>query len=229
MRNEVAHLANQIPFVGRWNATRAEKIADGVIHVIGLVFAISAGSVLLALASFHTAPGEYAAAILYVTSLLAVLSISLIYNMWPLTPAKWVLRRVDHSAIYLLIAGTYTPFLVQVPDKATANFMLACIWVAAGVGMALKVLLPGRFDRLAVAFYIAIGWSGVAMASELRSVLPQTTLTLLAIGGVVYTVGVIFYVWRSLGFQSAVWHAFVVLGAALHCTAVIDSFVVSRL
>jgi len=229
MRSEVAHAANQIPFVGRWNATRAEKIADGVIHIIGLVFAISAGSILLALAFFRTGPGEYAAAILYVASLLTVLSISLLYNMWPLTPGKWVLRRVDHSAIYLLIAGTYTPFLVQLPDRATSTIMLTCIWIAAAAGMALKILLPGRFDRLAVAFYLATGWSGVVLANELSAVLPQTTLTLLAIGGIVYTVGVVFYVWRSLRFQSAVWHAFVVAGAALHCSAVIDTFIVSRL
>lgn len=228
MRNEAAQSVSQAPFAGRWNASRAEKIADGVIHVIGLVFAISAGSVLLALSFFRTDAGEYASAIVYVVSLLAVLSISLVYNMWPLTPAKWVLRRIDHSAIYLLIAGTYTPFLVQLPDIQIAKVLLSALWIAAAVGIAVKVLLPGRYDRVAVGIYLATGWSGIVLLGELKDALPTSTLTLLAAGGIVYTLGVVFYAWRSLKFQSAVWHTFVVVGAALHCIAVIDSFVLAR-
>jgi len=229
MRSDVEQAVDQIPFMGRWNATRAERIVDGVIHIIGLVFAISAGSILLALAFFRTNSGEYTAAIIYVVSLLAVLSISLVYNQWPLTPVKWMLRRVDHSAIYLLIAGTYTPFLVQLPDAGLARIALSAVWIAAAAGIAIKILFPGRYDRLAVAFYIATGWSGIVMASELSAALPSSTLALLGAGGVVYTVGVIFYAWRSLKFQTAVWHTFVVVGAALHCTAVMDCFVVARL
>jgi len=218
-----------VPYAGRWNATREEMVADGVIHLIGLIFAISAGSILLALAFFRTAPGEYAAAILYVTCLLTVFSVSLIYNLWPLTPVKWMLRRVDHSAIYLLIAGTYTPFLVQLPDANLAILVLSAIWLAAAVGIAVKILLPGRYDRVAVGIYIAIGWSGVVLARQLSEVLPQSTLALIAAGGIVYTIGVIFYAWRSLKYQTAVWHTFVVVGAALHCSAVIDCFVVNRI
>jgi hemolysin III len=219
----------QIPFVGRWDTSRAEKIADGVVHVIGLVCAISGGSILLALSFFRTGPAEYAAAVFYVLALLAVLSISFAYNMWPLTPAKWILRRFDHSMIYVLIAATYTPFLMQLPDTTWARPMLIVIWSAAVAGMALKIFLPGRLDRLAVGFYLATGWSGVAMAAPLIETLPTATLALLAAGGMVYTLGVIFYIWRNLKFQSAVWHGFVVIGAGLHCAALIDSLVISRL
>lgn len=229
MRTEAEQLPTQIPFLGRWNATRAERIVDGVIHIVGLVFAISAGSVLLALSFFRTNSGEYAAAIIYVVSLLAALSISLVYNQWPLTPVKWMLRRVDHSAIYLLIAGTYTPFLVQLPDAALAKLALSAVWLAAAAGIAVKILFPGRYDRLAVGCYIATGWSGILMANELQAALPASTLALLGAGGIVYTIGVIFYTWRSLKFQTAVWHTFVVVGAALHCSAVMDCFVVARL
>lgn len=219
----------QIPFAGRWNASRAEKIADGVVHVIGLVCAISAGSILLALSFFRTGAAEYTAAVFYVLALLAVLSISFVYNMWPLTPAKWVLRRFDHSMIYVLIAATYTPFLVQLPENSWARTMLVVVWSAAFAGMTIKIFLPGKLDRLAVVFYLATGWSGVAMVVPLVETLSSTTLVLLAAGGLVYSLGVIFYVWRSLKFQSAVWHSFVVVGAGLHCAAVIDSLVVSRL
>ena len=94
-----------IPFIGRFSYSRAELIADGIVHAVGIVLAIAAGSALLAVSAFHTGPGEYAAAVFYVVSLLTVLSISCAYNLWPISPAKWILRRFDHAAIYLLIAG----------------------------------------------------------------------------------------------------------------------------
>jgi hemolysin III len=218
-----------IPFVGRFSYSRAELIADGIVHAVGIVLAIAAGSALLAVSAFHTGPGEYAAAVFYVVSLLTVLSISCAYNLWPISPAKWILRRFDHAAIYLLIAGTYTPFLAQLDDIALARTMLAVVWVAAAIGIAVKLFLPGRFDRLAVVFYLAIGWSGVAIAGTLLEALPHSTVWLMAAGGIVYSCGVVFFVWRSLRFQSAVWHGFVVTAACLHLAAVIDCLVINRL
>jgi hemolysin III len=217
------------PFIGRFAHSRAELVADGIVHVVGIVLAIAAGSTLLAVSAFHTAPGEYVAAVFYVVSLLTVLSISCAYNLWPVSPAKWILRRFDHAAIYLLIAGTYTPFLAQLEDTATARTMLAVVWGAAAIGIAVKLFLPGRFDRLAVIFYLAIGWSGVAIAGTLLETLPTATLWLMVAGGIVYSCGVIFFIWRSLRFQSAVWHGFVVTAACLHLAAVIDCLVIDRL
>ena len=172
-----AHI--DIPFWGRFHYSRAEIIADGVVHAVGIVLAIAAGSALLSLAVFHAGPGEYVAAIFYVVSLLTVLSISLAYNLWPLTPAKWVLRRFDHAAIYLLIAATYTPFLAQLDDPAVTGWMIAMVWCTAVAGMAIKLFLPGRFDRLAIVFSLAIGLlggflpalrsAGVPVATALRA------------------------------------------------------------
>ena len=156
---------SRFPSAGRFHYSRAEIIADGVVHAVGIVLAIAAGSALLSLAVFHAGPGEYVAAIFYVVSLLTVLSISLAYNLWPLTPAKWILRRFDHAAIYLLIAATYTPFLAQLDDAAVTGTMIAVVWGAAVAGMAIKLFLPGRFDRLAVVFYLAMGWSGMVVIS----------------------------------------------------------------
>jgi hemolysin III len=217
------------PFPGRFLYSRAELIADGIVHAIGIVLAITAGSALLAVSAFHTAPGEYAAAVFYVVSLLTVLSISCAYNLWPISPAKWILRRFDHAAIYLLIAGTYTPFLTQLNDTTAARIMIAVVWGAAAIGMAVKLLLPGRFDRLAVVFYLAIGWSGAAMADSLLETLPASTLWLIVAGGIIYSCGVVFFIWRRLRFQSAVWHGFVVTAAGLHLAAVIDCLVINRL
>ena len=178
---------------------------------------------------FTPRPGEYIAAIFYVVSLLTVLSISLAYNIWPHTPAKWILRRFDHASIYLLIAATYTPFLVQLSDPAVTGRMIAIVWGAAAAGMAIKLFLPGRFDRLAVLFYLAIGWSGIVIAKPLIDTLPPVTLGLMLAGGVVYSCGIVFFAWQRLRFQNAIWHGFVVAGAGLHFAAVIDCLVVARL
>jgi hemolysin III len=208
--------------------TRAELMADGIVHAIGIVFAITAGAGLLWLAAGRTAAAEYVATIFYVVSLLTVLSVSCAYNLWPASRAKWILRRFDHSAIYLLIAGTYTPLLAQLED-ATAGVMLVLVWGAAITGIAFKLLFPGRFDRVAIGFYLAIGWSGVVIAGDLARIVPQSTIWYIAAGGVCYSVGVVFFVWRKLRFQSAVWHGFVVSGAGLHLAAMMDLLVIHRL
>ena len=224
------HDAAGIPFMGRWHYSRAELIADGVVHAVGIVLAIAAGSSMLTLAAFHAAPGEYVGAVFYRAALLTVLSVSLAYNLWPVgSPAKWVLRRFDHSGIYLLIAATYTPFLAQLDGEPLAAWMIAAVWGAAAAGIALKVVWPGRLDRLAIVFYLAIGWSGLVLARPLLHTLPATSLALIVAGGMVYSCGVVFFVWHGLRFHNALWHGFVVTGAGLHLAAMLDCLVVSRL
>jgi hemolysin III len=219
----------EIPFVGRWHYSRAEMIADGIVHAVGIVLAIAAGSAFLALAAFHAGPGEYIAAAFYVVSLLTVLSVSLAYNLWPVSsPAKWILRRFDHAAIYLLIAATYTPFLAQLDGSPLTVSMIALVWTAAVIGIAIKVLLPGRFDRLAIVFYLAIGWSGVVLVGPLVQTLPTASIALIVAGGIVYSLGVIFFAWKGLRFHNAVWHGFVVTGAGLHLAAMVDCLVINR-
>jgi hemolysin III len=229
MTNEDVHPTTlRIPFAERFPYSRSELIADGIVHAVGVVLAISAGSVLLALSAFHAGPWEYIGAVFYVASLVTVLSLSAAYNMWPASPVKWALRRFDHAAIYLLIAGTYTPFLAQMDDPFTARLMVVLIWGAALVGMAVKLLLPGRFERIAVVFYLAMGWSGAVIFRTLFATLPLATIWLIVAGGVFYTVGVVFFVWQRLRYQTALWHGCVLVGAALHLGAVMDSLVISR-
>lgn len=219
-----------IPFIGRWHYSRAEMIADGIVHAVGIVLAIAAGSALLALAAFRVGPGEYIAAAFYVVSLLTVLSVSLTYNLWPVSsPKKWVLRRFDHAAIYLLIAGTYTPFLAQLGGSPLAGWMIVLVWSAAALGITIKVFFPGRFDRLAIVFYLAIGWSGIILAKPLVQTLPTTSIALIVAGGIVYSCGVIFFAWKGLRFHNALWHGFVVTGAGLHLAAMVDCLVINRL
>lgn len=209
--------------------TRAELWVDGAVHIFGLVVGVVAGSILLAFAILETAPEAVPALAVYVGSLLAVLGVSLAYNLWPVSPIKQVLARFDQAAIFLFIAGTYTPFLAVLGGTTTGVLMTTFVWGASLVGVALKLIVPERFGRLAIALYLAIGWSGVLVFQSLASTLPHSTMWLLLAGGITYSLGIVFHLWERLKFQNALWHVFVVTGASLHLWAVIDCMVIHRL
>ncbi len=213
--------------VVRWDYDRAELIADGVVHVLGIAFGLIAATALVVVAGMYASRAEVISVSVYVAGLLAMLSLSATYNLWPVSPVKWVLRRFDHSAIYILIAATYTPFLAQMHDRFMATALLIGVWSVAAAGIALKIFLPGRFDRLAVGLYLAMGWSGIVAYDSLVSSLPSSTLWFIAAGGLIYSLGVIFHAWERLRFQNAIWHSFVLLAAALHYTAVLDLVLVA--
>jgi hemolysin III len=148
--------------------------------------------------------------------------LSATYNLWPVSRAKWMLRRFDHSSIYVLIAATYTPFIAQMRDSIFATALLIGVWCLASIGILLKLLFPGRFDRLAVMLYLMMGWSGFTVYDAGMTSLPTLTLWFIIAGGLLYSLGVIFHAWHRLRFQNAIWHGFVLLGAACHYTAVLD-------
>jgi hemolysin III len=206
----------------RWNYDRAELIADGVVHVVGICFGMIAATVLIVLTAVYATALDVVAVSVYVAGLMAMLVLSATYNLWPVSRAKWVLRRFDHSAIYLLIAATYTPFIMEMKDSYFAIALLIGVWGAAIVGIALKLVLPGRFDRLAVGLYLAIGWSGIMLYDAVVKALPAMALGFIVAGGMLYSLGVIFHAWQRLRFQNAIWHCFVLLGAACHYTAILD-------
>ncbi len=207
----------------------AEIVADATVHIVGLVGAIAAGSILLTLALMHTAPEAFPALLVYVSTLVVVLGVSLAYNMWPASPVKMALARLDQAAIFLFIAGSYTPFLAVIGGTPSGTIMMSLVWGASLVGVALKLAVPERFGRVAIALYLAIGWSGIFVFQSLGQALPASTLWLLLAGGVTYSAGIVFHLWEKLHFQNALWHVFVVAGASLHLWAVIDCMVVARL
>lgn len=209
--------------------TLAETVADAVVHILGLVMALAAGSALLALALVQTAPDAFPALLVYVLTLVAVLGVSMAYNLWPHSPVKHYLARFDQAAIFLFIAGSYTPFLAVIGGTAAGSIMMSVVWGASLVGVALKLIVPQRFGRMAILLYLAIGWSGVVVFQALSHELTSTTLWLLLAGGITYSVGIVFHLWEKLHFQNVLWHAFVVAGASLHLWAVLDSMVLSRL
>ena len=203
-----------------WDYDRAEIIADGVVHAIGLCLGF-VGAVTIVVIAVRVERIEVTPILIYVIGLITMLTLSAAYNMWPVSPAKWVLRRFDHSAIYLLIAGTYTPFLVQMKNVLASAGLGIGVWLSAVIGIALKLALPGRFDRLTVVLFLLLGWSGLIAYDSLVSALPSASLWLLAIGGILYSVGALFHVWRGLRFQNAIWHGFVLLAASCHYAAVV--------
>ncbi len=133
---------------------------------------------LIVLTAVYATAFDVAVVSVYVAGLLAMLVLSATYNLWPVSRAKWVLRRFDHSAIYLLIAATYTPIIMELKDSVIAMALLAGVWCVAIVGIVLKLVLPGRFDRLSVGLYLAMGWSGMMLYGRVVATLPTLALWL---------------------------------------------------
>ncbi len=207
----------------KWNYDRAEIIADGIVHGIGIVAALIGATALIFYGFVWGTAGTIAASWIYGLGLVGALAISFTYNIWPVSRTKWILRRFDHSAIFVLIGATYTPFLVRGADDWRVASLLALVWTMAGFGIFMKFRFPGRYDRLAILFYMAMGWCGLAAAGPLWGRLDGTTLLLILIGGIIYSLGVIFHVWEKLRFQNAIWHGFVVSAAAVHYVAVFQA------
>jgi hemolysin III len=218
---QLKHLRPQAPGDPiRWSYDRAEVIADGVVHAFGVIFGLAGAITLYFLTRASTTIDGWAVAI-YAAGLLTMLGFSAAYNLWPVSPRKWLLRRFDHSAIYLLIAATYTPFISQLKGSALASLFSLGVWSVAFVGTFLKLIFPGRFDKVSIILYLALGWSGAIAFKAGGTVLPSIILVLIAIGGGLFTFGVVFHAWERLRFQNAIWHGFVVSGAACHFSAVL--------
>lgn len=205
-----------------WDYDRGETLADAIVHFFSLAMAIGGGAVLIVIAMHGADAARFTAVAIYLAGLLAMFGFSAAYNLWPVSPFKWWLRRLDHSAIYLLIAATYTAFMLPMRGIAPVA-VLATVWAAALAGIAIKLFWPGRLDRTSIALYLIMGWSGVFALGPIAAALAPVTLSLIAVGGVLYSAGVVFHIWRSLRFQNAIWHGFVLSAALCHYAAVVTS------
>src|SRR5262249_36190742 len=154
--HEFVAMPDRCPGQISWDYDRAEIIADGAVHAIGVSLGLI-GAVTIVVMAVKIERINLAPILVYVIGLVTMLAFSAAYNMWPVSPVKWVLRRFDHSAVYLLIAGTYTPFLAQMKNALASASLGIGVWLSAAVGMALKLALPGRFDRLAIILCLAAG------------------------------------------------------------------------
>lgn len=200
---------------------RSHVIADRVIHLLGLA-AVAAGIAALAVLAVRRADPLLAAGLaVYSIGLAASFGCSALYNVRMHSPRRELYRRLDHAAIYLLIAGTYTPFLIGGLGGARGWSVLAFVWTLALGGVAKKLLFPRRFERLSIALYLVLGWSILAAGDALYAALPPATLVLVVAGGLVYSGGVVFYAWAHLPYHKAIWHACVLAAAACHFAAIL--------
>jgi hemolysin III len=206
--------------------SRKELVVDGVIHVVGITAGLIGAAILVIAAARRGTPLELAALITYSGGLLAMLGCSAAYQLLRSSRRRELLRCFDHTAIFLMIAGTYTPFTLLRLEPLGASLLTGLVWSIAALGIALRLVRPSLFDRVSIGFYLALGWAGLAAIGPLVPFLQTSTLVLLAAGGLLYTVGVLFHVWERLPFQNAIWHAFVLVAAAAHYAAVLDEIVV---
>ncbi len=201
--------------------TMGERVADGTIHVVGVVASVAALIALLVIGVHTETPLWVLALAIYGVALVATFTCSAGYHLIVRPKIKEVFRRLDHAAIFLMIAGTYTPFVLIKMNNAWGLGLLAVVWGMAAIGIAIKLFAPRFLDGLSTALYLVQGWAVVAAWEPLQSALPGSVLTLLMIGGVLYTVGVVFHLWNRLPYQNAIWHGFVLSAASCHYAAVI--------
>jgi hemolysin III len=202
---------------------RRERTADGAIHVIGIVGAVTCVPLLVVLVMARHATLPTITAVVYGITLVTSLAISGAYNLIADGRAKERLRPYDHAAIFLLIAGTYTPFSLVTIGGTLGWLLCACVWIVAMVGAALKFVHRRRYERIFVTLYVALGWAGIPAISILMVALPIPAFVLLLLGGVLYTAGVAFHLWDALPYSTAIWHAFVLIAAACHFVAVLEA------
>jgi len=200
--------------------TAAAKCADLVVHIVGLTLALVGGVVLLTLAVRAGSITRVVGVSIYAVGVLAMLAFSTAYNF---APARYrpALRRLDHAGIFLMIAGSYTPFTIHNLTGGWAFGMTAAVWSIAAIGALGKVLLIDVDRRLWIALYLALGWLVVVALKPMVDSVASGALLLLLAGGVLYSTGVIFYVNKRLKFARAIWHGHVVAAAATQWVAVL--------
>ncbi len=198
-----------------------EHRADATVHVLGVLFAINASLWLL----WHvTGLPVVVSVFVYCAGLLAMICASAAYNLVPHGPSKGILRRLDHSAIFIMIAATYTPFAMNRLGAPYGTLILTVIWCSASFGVVMKVLFPRRFEVVSIALYLAMGWAIVTVIQPLHASMSATDFWLLIAGGIVYSAGVAFYLIERIPYHKAIWHAFVLVAAVLHFSAIAFEF-----
>ncbi|HJU40409.1 MAG TPA: hemolysin III family protein [Tahibacter sp.] len=193
-----------------------EEIVSSAIHGVGIVLSIVALTVLVAFAAMHGDAWHVTSVAVFGTTLILLYTASTLYHGIPNEVAKPTLRTLDHIAIYLLIAGTYTPYTLVSLRGPWGWSLFAVVWGLALFGIVLELTSLKRLRGPAVALYVCMGWLALAAAGPLIEAVPSGGLWLLFLGGAAYTLGVPFYLWRSLPFSHAIWHGFVLLGSILH-------------
>lgn len=198
-----------------------EEVAHAVTHGVGAFAAIAGLTILVAKAALYGSAVHVVAASVFGAALVLMYAASTLFHSIPLPRSKQVLRIIDHCCIYILIAGSYTPFTLVTLRGAWGWSLFALVWGLAAVGIVFKIFTTGRFEKLSLAIYLGMGWCALVAVKPLLATLPTGGLWLLLAGGLAYSLGVIFYVWERLPYHHAIWHLFVLAGSVLHYFAIL--------
>lgn len=197
-----------------------EELANALTHGLGALLSVAGSVLLVVTSSLHGDAWSVTSSAIFGATLLALYSTSTLYHSIPGVERKRLLRKFDHAAIFLLIAGTYTPFLLVSLRGVWGWSLFGVIWGLAVAGIALKFWLAGRFKVVSTALYVAMGWLVVIALRPMLQSVPPGGLWLLLAGGLCYTGGTVFYLWKNLPFSHAVWHVWVLAGSICHWAAV---------
>lgn len=199
-----------------------ERIADGCVHLVGVTASLI-GLLTLLVVGVTSNTALWAVSLgIYGLALVACFTCSAGYHLILRPKVKAIFRRLDHAAIFVMIAGTYTPFALMKMEPGTGLILLAVVWSIAAIGVAIKLLAPRYLEGVSTALYLLQGWAIVAAWHPLTEAVSARVAVLLLVGGLLYTVGVIFHLAERLPYRSAIWHGFVLTAASVHFAAVLD-------
>jgi hemolysin III len=201
--------------------TAGEEIANSITHGVGWLLSVAGLGILVTFAALSGGALRVASCAIFGTTLVLLYAASTLYHALPFERAKRIFRVLDHSAIFLLIAGTYTPLSLVALGGGWGWTLFGCVWFLAAVGVLLNTLAHGRWRWLSITLYLAMGWLVVVAIKPLVAALDGRELALVVAGGLLYTGGLVFYAWKRLPYGHAVWHLFVLAGSVLHYLAVL--------
>ncbi|WP_111885004.1 PAQR family membrane homeostasis protein TrhA [Acinetobacter sp. CFCC 11171] len=193
----------------------AEERLNFYTHAFGAALSVIAG-ILLILKGSYLQTGQWLALWVYAFSMLLLFSASSLYHFAESPERRGWYKKLDHTAIYYLIAGTYTPFLAIALPTAKAHYLLIALWVIAAIGTLFKLIFIHRFQKISLIAYLVMGWLAVLVMDDMQRFLSDQALTYLIIGGLSYTIGALFYALKKVRYTHAIWHIFVLIGAGSH-------------
>jgi hemolysin III len=217
-----------MPLVSAREYRAGEFAADRIIHIMGTLAGAVGSAILIGIAAAVGVLPTLTASLIYSVCLVAMLGCSAAYNLASDTFGRDFLRRLDHAAIFLMIAGTYTPFTTCRLYGVWAIGMTTAVWTGAVTGAVLKLICPHRVEQVSTVAYLALGWIILVGIRPLLSSVDVQTAVLIAVGGVLYSIGTVFHLWRTLPFHNAIWHSFVLVAASCHYAAVLHGVVLAR-
>ncbi len=204
----------------RRRGDEAEFSADRIVHALGLVLGVIGTIAAVAQGMRAGSSTPFVGIALYVVGLMAMLGCSAAYNLAPPSGRRDLLRRFDHAAIFIMIGATYSPFTLGRMDGPWLTWLAVTVWTVAILGAFAKIAFPQRFERLAIVAYLVLGWCIIVAFKPMLAAFGLTTMLLIAVGGLIYSVGVGFYLLERLRFHKAIWHGFVLSAAVCHYVAV---------